>query len=71
MTGKARGAWFLLAGLVLSAAIGCNEDNERTAKITSVAPPPGAAPPPRSQAEAYQQNQGINYKGSGYPGARR
>jgi len=59
----------LLAGLVLVAVIGCGEDNEKTAKISSVPPPPGSAPPPRDQREYFQQRGGNNgtYKASGYP----
>jgi len=68
---KTHGAWLLLAGLTLSAVIGCNEDNEKTAKISSVPPPPGSAPPPRDQREYFKQKggEGSTYKASGYPGS--
>jgi len=65
----------MLAGLVLSAVIGCGEDNEKSAKLISTAPPPGAAPPPKNPAEYAERSGGQSPKaysgGAGYPGAKR
>jgi len=64
---------WLASGLVafgLAALLGCQESNEESAKITSAPPPAGAKPPPKTQAEFFQQSQGTsNLKSQGYPGA--
>jgi len=72
---KTRATCLMFAGFLLGGAIGCNEDNEKDAKLISSAPAPGAtgAISAQNQQEYAKQNKGINggaYKGSGYPGAR-
>jgi len=61
-----------VVGLALFGVLGCGEDNEKEAKITSTAPPPGSAPPPRSVEEYAKrsggQKPGAYGGGSGYPG---
>jgi len=60
-------------GLALIGVLGCNEDNEKAARITSTAPPPGSLPPPKSPAEYAERSGGQMPKaysgGTGYPGA--
>jgi len=59
--------------LVMLAAAGCGEDNDKSAKLTSAPPGTGANAPPRNQAEYGKRNQalqGSNLKSQGYPGAK-
>jgi len=57
-------------GLGLVGLLGCQEDNEKAATITSAPPPAGTAGPAKTQAEQFQRSQGTaNLKGQGYPGA--
>jgi hypothetical protein len=74
---------FLIRGLLVASVcglggigmVGCQENNETTAKITSEAPPPGAPAQPRNLEEYGQQqqaNQAKMKKGmGGYPSPKR
>jgi len=58
-------------GLGLVGLLGCQEDNEKSATITSAPPAAGSAAPARSQADYGKQIQSSNLKTQGYPGAAR
>jgi len=59
-------------GLGLVGLLGCQEDNEKSAVITSAPPAAGVKAPAKTQAEFFQQSQGTsNLKSQGYPGAPR
>ena len=69
-----RGLGAAALGLVLVSVLGCTEDNEKVAKITSTPPPAGAAAPPRSVEEYAKRSAGQNknmYQGGGYPGMQK
>jgi len=59
------------ASLVMFAASGCGEDNEKSAKLTSAPPGTGANAPPRTQAEYGKQNVNPTSASAGYPGAKK
>ena len=69
-----RGLVAAFGGLTLLAVIGCAEDNEKGAQITSTPPAAGAGAAPRTQEEYFKKNPGSQgtgaYKGQGYPGAK-
>jgi hypothetical protein len=68
-----------LAALVVCAGVvglaGCQEDNNKTANITSL-PGGGSSGPPKSQKEFMEQQKAKlgpsgSYGGSGYPGSEK
>jgi len=70
-----RGLGFAAVGLGLLGVVGCSEDNEAKAKLTSAPPKAGDGAPPRTSEEYAKRAAGQSksaYGGSsGYPGAKR